>query len=567
MKKTFSIVTVIALLLTVCLLFASCAAGTTDGNGIRYGYNEETEEYTVIGYNGTQSALTIPSEYEGKAVTAIGANAFANNTALVSVTLPKSVKTLGDGAFAGCTELSEVIFAEDGAIEALPDGFFSGCVKLGAVVLPDSIKEIGYKAFENCTGMSSAKLSQSLEFIDYYAFSGCINLSTLTLGSPRFTVCANAFFGCKALNTLVTPECKTDADRAAKYTYIDGLLTDAEGTRLIRFLRPNDTEYTLPAGIKSIEAGAFYGQYKLTVIKSESEAYKDVDGVLYTADGKTLVAYPAGKSGETFSVPSGVTAIAGSAFNGTQSITELILPNSLESIGNGAFSGCLNLKTLTTDVNKIAIGPDAFLGCRLLESYTVKDANVKTAMLLEGRVLFSADGKTLVSYSADLENEEYTVPAAVKSIEAGAFSNNSKLKTIKADSANADLSAENGVLYNKDKTALLAYPANKQDASFTVPETVKTLAAYAFRANANLTELTLPAGCKELTQGVFENCTALRSLTIKAVAVDVRMNAFNGCDALENITFHGSESAWVQAKNNAAAGNDAIFDITPSILG
>ena len=85
------------------------------------------------------------------------------------------------------------------------------------------------------------------------------------------------------------------------------------------------------------------------------------------------------------------------------------------------------------------------------------------------------------------------------------------------DSASAFLCAEDGVLFNKDKTRLIKYPTEKTAPSYTVPDSVKTIGTYAFyRIYYNLTTLNLPEG-KALT--TIENygisdCTQLANVNI-----------------------------------------------------
>ncbi|WP_300927240.1 hypothetical protein [uncultured Allobaculum sp.] len=57
--------------------------------------------------------------------------------------------------------------------------------------------------------------------------------------------------------------------------------------------------------------------------------YTDIDGVLYSKDGKTLVQFPAGRSGSC-TIPAGVTAIGPGAFYSTH-LTSLELPASMAS--------------------------------------------------------------------------------------------------------------------------------------------------------------------------------------------------------------------------------------------
>ena len=85
------------------------------------------------------------------------------------------------------------------------------------------------------------------------------------------------------------------------------------------------------------------------------------------------------------------------------------------------------------------------------------------------------------------------------------------------DSANAFLCAENGVLFNKDKTRLIKYPTKKTDTAYTVPDSVETIGTGAFyRIYYNLTTLNLPEG-KALTTVEDEGicyCTLLANVNI-----------------------------------------------------
>lgn len=77
-------------------------------------------------------------------------------------------------------------------------------------------------------------------------------------------------------------------------------------------------EIEIPANITNIQPGAFVGLSDLGWIEADAAnpAYVTVDGVLYTADGTVLLAFPASWTG-TFQVPESVKSFAESAFDGT----------------------------------------------------------------------------------------------------------------------------------------------------------------------------------------------------------------------------------------------------------
>ncbi|MDE6591784.1 MAG: leucine-rich repeat domain-containing protein [Oscillospiraceae bacterium] len=132
------------------------------------------------------------------------------------------------------------------------------------------------------------------------------------------------------------------------------------------------TELTLPAEIENVSAKMIRNTKELQYIyiSGNSEKYISVDGVILTADGKTLVMYPGGRTGEA-EIPEGVTRIGDNAFYGCK-ITGVSLPETVEEIGISAFEQCSGLKEITIPGSVKAIEPYAFCGSGLL-NITVSD--------------------------------------------------------------------------------------------------------------------------------------------------------------------------------------------------
>ena len=100
-------------------------------------------------------------------------------------------------------------------------------------------------------------------------------------------------------------------------------------------------------------------------IESQIPRYKTIDGIVYSADMKTLILCPAGKTG-TVVIPDGVTRIRKSAFSGSK-ISKVVFPDSMVSLQNEAFYGCENLKEIDFGNGIKQIGGDGnqhiFSGC------------------------------------------------------------------------------------------------------------------------------------------------------------------------------------------------------------
>ncbi len=108
--------------------------------GLSYTANGST--YTVSGYNGTDTVVNIPEEYNGKPVTAIADNAFKNNTNIISVIIPDSVSTIGANAFAGCTALDTVVIPV--SVTTVGAEAFFGCTALDVIYCEAASKPAGY---------------------------------------------------------------------------------------------------------------------------------------------------------------------------------------------------------------------------------------------------------------------------------------------------------------------------------------------------------------------------------------------------------------------------------------
>lgn len=104
---------------------------------------------------------------------------------------------------------------------------------------------------------------------------------------------------------------------------------------------------------------AFWSGASLTelTVDGENPYVKEEDGVLYSKDGKIVVAVPAGKEGVT--IPEGVETIAREAFSSWTG-SEITLPSSLMTIEKQAFKMCSNLVSVNIGSGIETIAVSAF---------------------------------------------------------------------------------------------------------------------------------------------------------------------------------------------------------------
>ena len=281
------------------------------------------------------------------------------------------------------------------------------------------------------------------------------------------------------------------------------------------------TGVSIPASVTEIGGGAFYGCTGLTgiAVDNGNTAYIGIDGVIFTKDQKTLIAYPAGKKG-TYTIPASVTILGGAAFEGCTGLTGVSIPASVMKIGGGVFYGCTGLTSIAVDN-----GNTAYIG-------------------IDG-VVFTKDQKTLIAYPAGKKGT-YTIPASVTEIGGGVFYGCTGLTGIAVDNGNTAYIGIDGVVFTKDQKTLIAYPAGKKG-TYTIPASVTILGGAAFEGCTGLTGVSIPASVIKIEDGAFYGCTGLTSVSIPVSVTVIGDEAFYGCTELTGVTL----SRWTRVENGA----------------
>lgn len=126
------------------------------------------------------------------------------------------------------------------------------------------------------------------------------------------------------------------------------------------------------------------------------------------------------------------------------------------------------------------------------------------------------------------------IHSAVKTIGRETFSGCTSLTVIDLDSENEYFSTINNVLFNKEQTELLCYPAGKKG-SYIVPDSVKTIAIYSFSGSSELTEIDIPEGVNTIGTYAFRSCSKLNNVILPSTATTIGTGAFSFCAGLESI--------------------------------
>lgn len=213
---------------------------------------------------------------------------------------------------------------------------------------------------------------------------------------------------------------------------------------------------------------------------------------------------------ETVIIESGITSIGPYAFWSCDRIKEIIIPNSVSAIGQGAFERCESLKNITIPNSVSTIGLSSFDFCKSLESITI--------------------------------------PSSVTSIEGSVFTDCTALACINVDPGNKFYSSdETGVLFNKDKTELLCYPAGNTAATYDIPDGVKTVGPRAFWRCIYLTSVNFPDSVTSVGEYTFMYSINLKSVDLSDNLTNLSTCMFRYCsisniDIPESVTSIGSQA-------------------------
>lgn len=136
----------------------------------------------------------------------------------------------------------------------------------------------------------------------------------------------------------------------------------------------------------------------------------------------------------------------------------------------------------------------------------------------------------------DVSAEVITIPQTVSMIGSDCFFNNYNCKEYKVDSSNKYLKAEDGVLFDKDETILLAYPAAKTGETYVVPETVEIVASSSFDYT-KLKSVELPEKLEYIGARAFCYNTVMESITLPENLEEIGDYAFAEMTSLSEVEF------------------------------
>jgi hypothetical protein len=412
------------------------------------------------------------------------------NTTLTTLTFAENREPtiINPEAFRYCPALtgnitipSNVEIVNDGNNSSSYSNAFRGS-GITSVTLKEGVIISGRYAFADCTSLTSVTIEEGVIIrrrtgdsgtyaIDgSYAFYGCTGITEVNIAAGVIIRGDNVFQNCTDLAS-VTISANTE--------------TELTGSSMFSGCT-NLTSLTLNEGITSIGTSMFNNCSNLASVTIPASVTTIGNGAFR---GSGLI---------SVTIPAGVTSLGDSEFYGCTKLTSVTFAAGiqLQSLGNSMFNGCTSLTNITIPASVTSLGSSEFSGCTSLTSITI--------------------------------------PVNVTTIGSSAFSGCASLTNITVDANNPNYASTGGILYNKDKTTIIAYPS--ASGTVTIPTGVTTIGADAFNGDTSITNITIPEGVTTIEANAFQNCTGLKSITIPASVTTIEAYAFQSCTGLTSIT-------------------------------
>lgn len=220
-------------------------------------------------------------------------------------------------------------------------------------------------------------------------------------------------------------------------------------------------------------------------------------------------------------IPEGVTGIDYSAFEECTDVTSVVFPCSLTTCGIcGLFSSAKAVKKITIPDSMTTIF--GITASSLITEIEIS-ANHPTLKVVNG-IIYSKDGKSIISASPALVSDRFIVPDGVETIGVEAFSGCTSLIEIVLPASVAEIGHG-------------AFHSCKQLQKINLPNGLKEISESTFQGCTSLESIVIPDNVKKLKAYAFAYCDNLKSITLGAKLDNVAKSVFDRCAKLTEITF------------------------------
>lgn len=507
---------------------------------------------------------------------------------IVSAVIQPGIKSIGKMAFWDCSALSDVMIPA--SVTTIGEYAFDWCENLTSITIPQGVTRIGEGTFWGCVSLTSVVIPQSVNFIDNYAFFYCDNVTYIYYG------------GSQEQWKSVSIGNNNDPLTGASIHYADFAQVYAGGNYnghyYALYMGATNWDYAKYccqslgghlATITSVEEQSFIESLNTDNISMWIGGYRDNQYNWYWVTGEpwSFTHWADGEPNNSEAVVSNENCVAiwPAFWNDLNSNNIYETDGFICEWDNSDFVGTWgNLTWVLGNDGHLIISGEGEMDIfpeSLDDAWHVHKEDIRSATI--------CSGITSLCWNAfwDCTNlTQVIIPSSVTSIGDAAFWNCSNLMEIKVDGANQYFCDKDGVVFNRDETEILHFPANKSGAysipetvstigalsfgcceglsSISIPESVTTIGRWAFSHCVMLTDVQIPANVTVINENSFYGCTNLASIEIPKAVTSIGVDAFGLCDSLTDVYYEGSLLEWgciYIAENNSALINAELHTI------
>ena len=333
---------------------------------------------------------------------------------IIEVVISNTVKTIGRRAFEYCNKIEKLIIPN--SVTSIGDYAFRHCESIQSVVFSENLTSIGNGAFMSCGNLSTLILPLKLEKIDNYTFQYCSNLSYIIIPSNIKTIGGYSFSDCTKLESVDIKYGLTNIGYMAFgwCTNLKKIIIPESVDKIesCAFERSGLVSILIPKNISSIgdRILGFCNNLIEINVESENNNYCSIDGVLYNKNKSELIQYPSGKIIKDFIIPKEVKSIVDYSFAGNSYLEKLFIPSDVNNIGIGSFSASDQLQEIKVEwLNPIKLLYNDFFGfdaskCKLLVPKGTS-GDYKSAFVWKNFIIEEYDDETsILTYLLTVNN-------------------------------------------------------------------------------------------------------------------------------------------------------------------
>ena len=600
------------------------------------------ESLTTIGAYAFESCDSLEVMTLPEGVTSLSEGAFRFCDKLRVVGLPRSLANVGDYVLADCPALEQIIYAgdpdswfsidfgeeeyvvrpeltcmvlyevqigdEDNDVRLLLSGdgtlYVHGEGVLDSSRMPPRIPYVGDEpltkagSFDILTAIPGQGRFESVKYsvlrpgsdgsIHFHVvplvicegITGIVDNSEAGIGFGRYNYISSFYLPASLtqidmmpLTTEVTESINVNADNP-EYMSIEGVLFSKDGKRLIAFPPRLGNSYTVPEGVETIAMGAF-GQCQLDSL-SLPEGLKTIDAYAF---------YGAYLQKSDLLLPDGLKTIGDYAFSDAYGPKRLVLPESLEAIGEGAFVFMNNTAYIALPEN-VSVGDYAFEGCMAYVMFPMQMGQLGQTDGSIGVICYPDSSVDAWAQENNCSDIQYYEPCMFIEWEGGSIEMPSEINMLLGDSTRIEprlrpscfngldvaLSVEDASVavisetnelsgLTVGETTLVASVIDEtieeevtvrtivrmidpamREADLVLPENLKDIESEAF-AGTDVRVIACPIGLQSIGEKAFANCASLDQIIIPEnvdsgsaessvnipTALSIEADAFEGC--------------------------------------